>query len=306
MRETLSHEGGELMTRTDGMVCVRDGTEANRSRESSSPMHPTALRTSPLNRAVLAAGLGFFVDAFDLLPVQRVPYPQSDGTGAQRCRAAPKQGERLLALQMAGMMVGGILTGIVGDRRGRVAVLFGSIVLYSLCNLANAVVQDVDTYAAIRFLAGLGLAGELGAGVTLVAESMTAGTAGATAPSWSPLWVPWERYARGSQEICCLGGRPLRWPVALVCCCCCSGFEAWRRACSNGPRQVLLVGAVWHLFADRRRALRTFACIAMGVPIWFSVGLLITPSPELAAQQGVDGWVLTRGIHPFPIGHYSW
>ena len=74
---------------------------------------------------------------------------------------------------MAGMMIGGIITGIIGDTKGRVTVLYGSILLYSLANLANAFVHDVNTYAVIRFLAGVGLAGELGSGITLVSESMS-------------------------------------------------------------------------------------------------------------------------------------
>lgn len=265
------------------------------------PMHPTALRTSPLNRAVLAAGLGFFVDAFDLFlfNVYRIPSLMELGLSGAELR---EQGERLLALQMAGMMVGGILTGIVGDRRGRVAVLFGSIVLYSLCNLANAVVQDVDTYAAIRFLAGLGLAGELGAGVTLVAESMTA-----------------ERRGYGTILVATLGA------LGAVCAGLAGDLLPWRTAfaVAGGAGLLLLLfrvrsmdtgmfqrakasaarrGSFTHLFADRRRALRYFACIAMGVPIWFSVGLLITLSPELAAEQGVDGWVLTRAFILFQLG----
>lgn len=264
-------------------------------------MHPTTLRTSPLNRAVLAAGLGFFVDAFDLFlfNVYRIPSLMELGlTGAE----LREQGERLLALQMAGMMVGGILTGIIGDRRGRVAVLFGSIVLYSLCNLANSVVQDVDTYAAIRFLAGLGLAGELGAGVTLVAESMTA-----------------ERRGYGTILVATLGA------FGAVCAGLAGDLLPWRTAfaVAGGAGLLLLLfrvrsmetdmfqrarastarrGSFSHLFADRRRALRYFACIAMGVPIWFSVGLLITLSPELAAEHGVDGWVLTRAFILFQLG----
>ena len=94
-------------------------------------------------------------------------------------------GALLLNMQMAGMLIGGILWGILGDRRGRLSVLFGSIVLYSLANIANACVDSVDAYAVVRFVAGVGLAGELGAGITLVSEMMTRETA-ATAPPSSP------------------------------------------------------------------------------------------------------------------------
>ena len=130
------------------------------------------LHGSPFNLAVLAAGLGFFVDAFDLFlfNIYRIPSLKELGlSGAELTRT----GEQLLAIQMAGMITGGILTGIIGDKKGRITVLFGSILLYSLSNIANAFVTDINSYAVIRFLAGAGLAGELGAGITLVSESMT-------------------------------------------------------------------------------------------------------------------------------------
>src|SRR5690606_28009399 len=81
-------------------------------------------------------------------------------------------GEYVLNMQMGGLLVGGILWGILGDRFGRIKVLFGSILMYSLANIANGFVQDIHSYAVIRLIAGVGLAGELGAGITLVSESM--------------------------------------------------------------------------------------------------------------------------------------
>lgn len=160
---------------------------------------------SPFNIAVLAAGLGFFVDAFDLFlfNVYRIPSLKELGlSGVELTRA----GEKLLSIQMAGMMLGGILTGMIADRRGRVTALFGSIVLYSLANIANAWVQDVDSYALVRFLAGVGLAGELGAGVTLVGESMsierrgygtilvaTLGALGAVTAGLAGDFLPWRQ-----------------------------------------------------------------------------------------------------------------
>src|ERR1700761_2344591 len=127
---------------------------------------------SPFNIAVLVAGIGFFIDAFDLFlfNVYRIPSLKDLGLSGSELTSA---GERLLSIQMAGMMLGGIITGIYADKKGRVRVLFGSILLYSLANFANAFVRDVNTYAVIRFLAGVGLAGELGAGITLVSESMS-------------------------------------------------------------------------------------------------------------------------------------
>lgn len=259
------------------------------------------LHSSPLNRAVLAAGLGFFIDAFDLFlfSIYRIPSLEELGlSGAELTRA----GERLLAIQMAGMMLGGILTGVVGDRRGRVVVLFGSIVLYSVANIANAFVRDVDVYAAVRFLAGLGLAGELGAGITLVGESMTP-----------------ERRGYGTILVATLGG------LGAVCAALIGDVIPWRTAfASAGIAGLLLLffrmrsmetamfksasasgqssGSFIHLFRDRRRALRYLMCIAMGIPIWYSVGMLITLSPEIAASSGVDTWKLPKAFALFQVG----
>ena len=134
-------------------------------------MITTPTYQSPFNIAVLVAGIGFFIDAFDLFlfNVYRIPSLKDLGLSGAELTAT---GERLLSIQMAGMMIGGIITGMIADKRGRVTVLYGSILLYSLANFANSLVHDVNTYAVIRFLAGVGLAGELGAGITLVSESM--------------------------------------------------------------------------------------------------------------------------------------
>jgi len=259
------------------------------------------LSTHPLNRAVLAAGLGFFVDAFDLFlfSIYRIPSLRELGLEGEVLRL---EGERLLSLQMLGMMVGGILTGIIGDRKGRVTVLFGSIVLYSLANLANAVVSDVEAYAVIRFLAGVGLAGELGAGITLVSESMTTerrgygtilvatmGAAGAVCAGLAGDLLPWRSAfaVAGVAGLLLLLFRMSSMETGM--------FKRIKAA--ERPR-----GSFRHLFAERRRTLRYLACIAMGVPIWYSVGLVITLSPEIATAHGVDGWKLTTAFILFQLG----
>ncbi|MBM4363892.1 MAG: MFS transporter, partial [Deltaproteobacteria bacterium] len=121
---------------------------------------------------VLVAALGYFVDIYDLVLFLVVRLPSLRGIGVPESELLSK-GVLLLDLQMAGMLVGGFLWGILGDRRGRKSVLFGSILAYSLANLANGLVTSVPAYAALRFVAGVGLAGELGAGVTLVSEVMS-------------------------------------------------------------------------------------------------------------------------------------
>ncbi len=262
----------------------------------------THLKTSPFNLAVIAAGLGFFIDAFDLFlfSIYRIPSLTELGLTGSELKS---KGEMLMSIQMAGMMVGGVLTGIIGDKRGRVAVLFGSILLYSLANIANAYVTDSTSYAVIRFLAGVGLAGELGAGITLVSESMTI-----------------ERRGYGTILVATMGalgavsagiaGDLLYWRDAFLY----SGIagllllllrmkslesKMHARAISQDDTKA---GSFLHLLSDKRRALRYLACIIMGVPIWYSVGLLITLSPELADEGGLDGWKLTTAFTLFQLG----
>ena len=126
---------------------------------------------SVLTRAVIVSALGYFVDIYDLLIFGILRKPSLTDLGLTGA-ANQSTGLWLLNIQMVGLLIGGVVWGVLGDKRGRISVLFGSILLYSLANLANAFVQDVETYAVLRFLAGLGLAGELGAAITLVGETL--------------------------------------------------------------------------------------------------------------------------------------
>ncbi|MEY4594861.1 MAG: putative niacin/nicotinamide transporter NaiP, partial [Bacteroidota bacterium] len=246
------------------------------------------LYSHPLNKAVIIAGLGFFVDAFDLLlfNVLRVPSLKELGLTGD---ALTRSGEYLLTMQMLGMIVGGIISGIIGDRRGRISVLFGSILLYSLANLANAWVNDVGTYAWIRFLSGVGLAGELGAGITLVSESMTI-----------------ERRGYGTILVATLGacgaiaaglvGDLLYWRTTYIIAGCAGLVLLFLRMSSLEPgmykkitNQKISKGSFRLLLSDPKRALRYFAFILAGVPIWYCVGMVINLSFELAQKFGIDG-----------------
>lgn len=256
---------------------------------------------SPFNITVLVAGIGFFIDAFDLFlfNVYRIPSLKDLGLSGTTLTLT---GERLLSIQMAGMMVGGIITGIYADKKGRVAVLYGSILLYSLANFANAFVHDVPTYAIIRFLAGVGLAGELGAGITLVSESMTA-----------------EKRGYGTIMVATLGalgavaagliGDFLPWRQAFMAAGLAGGILLVLRLRSYEPAMFTAATAAQHergslilLFASRRRALKYVACILMGIPIWYSVGLLITLSPEIAKAHGIEGLKLSSCFILFQVG----
>src|SRR6478736_4971051 len=120
---------------------------------------------------VIVAALGYFVDIYDLLLFGIVRMPSLRSMGVAEADLLT-QGEFLLRVQMTGLLLGGIIWGIMGDKKGRLSVLFGSILLYSLANIANGFATTVDQYAWLRLIAGIGLAGELGAGVTLVSETL--------------------------------------------------------------------------------------------------------------------------------------
>ena len=115
------------------------------------------------NIVVIVAALGYFVDIYDLLLFSIIRVPSLTSLGLSK-EMITDRGEFIITCQMAGLLLGGILWGVLGDKKGRLSVLFGSIILYSLANIANGFVQTTDQYALMRFIAGIGLAGELGAG----------------------------------------------------------------------------------------------------------------------------------------------
>jgi putative MFS transporter len=121
---------------------------------------------------VVVAALGYFVDIYDLLIFSIVRVKSLHDIGVSDADMRTK-GEFIINMQMFGLLLGGILWGIIGDKFGRIKVLFGSILLYSLANFANGLATDYNTYAIVRLIAGIGLAGELGAGITLVSETMS-------------------------------------------------------------------------------------------------------------------------------------
>lgn len=139
---------------------------------------------------VIVAALGYFVDIYDLLlfGIVRIPSLVSLGLSEE---AVSSVGASILNWQMTGLLIGGILWGVLGDKKGRLSVLFGSIITYSLANIACGFVQDADTYKILRFVAGVGLAGELGAGITLVSEILPKESA-PSAPRWWRVSDYWE------------------------------------------------------------------------------------------------------------------
>lgn len=257
-------------------------------------------RFAPLCSAtVIISALGYFVDIYDLLlfGIVRVPSLQALGLSGQRLL---DDGILLLDVQMVGLLIGGVLWGVLGDKRGRRSVLFGSILLYSVANFANAFIIELagllpggvtpfQLYVVLRFLAGVGLAGELGAAVTLVSESLPkelrgygtaivagVGVSGAVVAATVGKYFSWQvAYMTGGV----LGFLLLAMRATLLES---KMFHALER-------QEVSRGDFFALFTNADRFRRFFCSILIGVPLWFAIGILITLSPELSRELGIPG-----------------
>ena len=234
---------------------------------------------------IVVAALGYFVDIYDLVlfSVIRVQSLKSIGVPEDQLLSV---GVKLINAQMIGMLIGGIIWGIMGDKLGRLKVLFGSILMYSLANIINGFVTDVNSYAMIRFIAGVGLAGELGAGITLVAESMTKekrgygtmlvaaiGLLGAVLAGWVGERFQWQTayFIGGAMGIVLL---LLRLGVME------SGMYI-NITDSNVSR-----GNFFMLFNKWSRFKKYINCTLIALPVWFVVGVLITFAPEFGKAMG--------------------
>lgn len=238
--------------------------------------------------AVLVAALGYFVDIYDLIlfSIVRVASLKDLGVPAERLL---DEGVLLLNMQMGGMLVGGVLWGILGDKRGRLSVLFGSIVMYSLANIVNGLVASVPQYAVCRFIAGIGLAGELGAGITLVSESMsresrgygttliaTIGILGAVVGALIGDAFPWRTsyFIGGGMGLLLLALRVSVYESSM--------FSKVKQQATATRGNFLMLLSSWP------RAKRYLSVIIIGIPIWYAVGILITFSPEFGKAFGMS------------------
>lgn len=234
---------------------------------------------------VIVAALGYFVDIYDLVvfSIVRVQSFRDIGIPESEMRV---DGEYVLNMQMGGLLLGGILWGVLGDRFGRIRVLFGSILMYSLANIANGFVQDIHSYAVIRFIAGVGLAGELGAGITLVSESMkkdkrgygtmvvaSVGVLGAIAAYYVSELFDWRNayFAGGAMGLLLLALRVGTFESSMF-------KEVANKQVEKGKLSML--------FTDKERFKRYLYCLLIGLPIWFVVGILVTQAPEFGKALG--------------------
>ena len=233
---------------------------------------------------VLVASLGYFVDIYDLLVFSIVRKASLLDIGVSAADVLPK-GVFIINVQMFGLLLGGILWGVIGDKLGRIKVLFGSILLYSVANFANAYVRDVNTYALVRFIAGIGLAGELGAGITLVSETLSK-----------------EKRGYGTMIVAVIG---LFGAAAAVM----VAKHGWQNAYKvGGGLGILLLllrigtfesgmfknieqsnvskGNFFMLFSSWDKFKKYIYCILIGAPLWYVVGVLATLSPEFGKAMG--------------------
>jgi MFS transporter, putative metabolite:H+ symporter len=245
-----------------------------------------AKSNSVFSIAVLVAALGYFVDIYDLLlfAIIRVESLRSFGLTPQQIST---DGEAILQWQMWGLLLGGIIWGVMGDKRGRLSVLFGSIILYSIANIANGFVETVDQYKWIRFIAGLGLAGELGAGITLVSEltskekrgiatSLVAGIGltGAVVAFIMKKNFDWRTcYFIG-------GGLGLLLLILRI-----SVFESGMF--HEVKKMEVQRGNFFMLFNKAERFKRYIVSILIGLPTWFVIGVLVAFSNDFGKLFGI-------------------
>jgi putative MFS transporter len=246
-------------------------------------MDQEAVNKKNVKLIIIVAALGYFVDIYDLILFSVIRIKSLKGLGVPESDLLDV-GTMLINSQMFGMLIGGILWGVLGDKKGRLSVLFGSILLYSAANLANGFITTVEQYAIIRFIAGIGLAGELGAGITLVTETMSkenrgygtmivagVGLMGAVAAAIVGENYAWETsyIIGGIMGLLLLGMR-----VGLAE----SGM--FKNLKNDGVSR----GNIFMLFSDGKRFKKYLSCILIGIPLWFVVGVLVTFSPEFGRE----------------------
>lgn len=235
-----------------------------------------------LSLPVIVAALGYFVDIYDLLLFTIVKKQSMFGVGSTDASLL-SDSTRVINWQMVGLLIGGIIWGVLGDKKGRLSVLFGSIILYSLANFATGFVQTVDQYATCRFIGGLGLAGELGAGITLVSELLPKnkrgiGTSMVAGIGLSGAVVAYFTYQFTQDwRLCykiggCLGIALLLLRVSVAE----SGMfkEVKEQNVARGKFLMLI---------NNKTRLRKYICaILIGLPTWYVIGILVNQSDRFA------------------------
>ncbi len=237
---------------------------------------------------VIVSALGFFVDVYDLLLFAIIRKPSLSDLGLSPDRIL-SEGEFLISIQMLGMVIGGIAFGILGDKKGRMSVLFGSILLYSIANILNGMVGSTGQYAVLRFIAGFGLAGELGAGLTLVSEQLPKekrgmavawvagfGILGAVSAFFINKIFDWRTsyYIGGVLGLLLLFMRVRVHESGLF---------------TGVKHSAVERGNFLMLFTSSERFFRYLKCILIGLPVWYIIGILVTFADQFGKEFGITG-----------------
>ena len=239
-----------------------------------------------LSLPVIVAALGYFVDIYDLLlfSITRVPSLRSFGLSDGQVTL---QGESILIWQMVGLLIGGIIWGVMGDKRGRLSVLFGSIILYSLANIVNGFVQTTDQFKIVRFIAGLGLAGELGAGITLVSELIPKSKRGIATSMVAGIGLTGAVVAFIMKEnfewrTCYFIGGGLGLLLLLL------RISVLESGMFHEAKKMNVQrGNFFMLFNNKTRFRKYILGILIGLPTWFVIGVLVTFSSEFGKEFGI-------------------
>ncbi|MEI9920320.1 MAG: MFS transporter [Bacteroidota bacterium] len=251
--------------------------------------------TSLFQLAVIVSALGFFVDVYDLLLFSIIRIPSLKALGSTPDEVLTR-GELIISVQMLGLLIGGVIWGILGDKKGRLKVLFASILMYSIANILNGMVNTVPQYVALRFIAGIGLAGELGAGVTLVSEILPKekrGMASAMIASFGILGAVGAFILSklvGWRECYYIGGA-----LGLV-------LLALRVSVNESGlfKQVqstsVVRGNFLMFFNNRDRFLRFFKCLLIGIPAWYIIGVLVSFGDQFGSKMGIEGIDPGQGV----------
>jgi MFS transporter, putative metabolite:H+ symporter len=245
------------------------------------------------NITVLVAALGYFVDIYDLLLFQIVRVESLTKMGLTHAQVK-SEGEFIIGIQMAGLLVGGIIWGIMGDKKGRLSVLFGSIVLYSIANIINGFVQTPNQYALTRFFAGIGLAGELGAGITLVSELVSKEKRGLSTALVAGIGITGAVVAYFVSQnfdwrICYFIGGGLGFCLLLL------RISVFESGMFSKVKQLgVQRGNFFMFFTNKQRFKKYLLAILIGLPTWCIVGILVAFSNDFGAAFGFSEEVLPK------------
>lgn len=248
---------------------------------------------SIFNITVLVAALGYFVDIYDLLLFQIVRIESLKDMGLTAAEVK-SEGEFIISIQMVGLLIGGIIWGVMGDKRGRLSVLFGSIVLYSIANIVNGFVQTPNQYALTRFFAGIGLAGELGAGITLVSELVSKEKRGLSTSLVAGIGLTGAVVAYFISEnfhwrICYFIGGGLGFCLLIL------RISVFESGMFNQVKQLSVSrGNFWMFFTNKLRFKKYMLAILIGLPTWYVIGILVAFSNDFAMAFGIEEEVMPK------------